>query len=50
MNELTIVSAVAGPAGLTAAVRRALCSDVAAPRAVLKGLPSVTLHVETFGM
>ena len=50
MSELTIVSAVAGPAGLTAAVRRALYSDVAAPRAVLKGLPSVTLHVETFGM
>ena len=50
MSELTIVSAVAGPAGLTSAVRRALCSDVAAPRAVLKGFPSVTLHVETFGM
>ncbi|KIJ94088.1 hypothetical protein K443DRAFT_111053 [Laccaria amethystina LaAM-08-1] len=41
---------VAGPTGLTAAVRRALSSDAAGPRAVLKGLPAITLHVETFGM
>ncbi|TFK43398.1 FAD-binding domain-containing protein [Crucibulum laeve] len=41
---------VAGPTKLTESIRQALRSDVATPRAVLNGLPSVTLHVETFGM
>jgi len=41
---------VAGPAGLAADVRRALRSNLAGPKAVLKGGPDVTLHVETYGI
>lgn len=41
---------VAGPGALTASVRAALSTGVAAPGSTLKGTPSVTLHVETFGM
>ncbi|KAI0775988.1 hypothetical protein BD413DRAFT_257872 [Trametes elegans] len=41
---------VAGPSSLSASVSRALSSKVASPMSVLKGAPSVTLHVETFGM
>ncbi|TFK76030.1 hypothetical protein BDN72DRAFT_362236 [Pluteus cervinus] len=41
---------VAGPGGLTHAVRRALRSGFAGPSSVLRGIPPVTLHVETFGM
>ncbi|KAI5119903.1 hypothetical protein M0805_003707 [Coniferiporia weirii] len=41
---------VAGPSPLATAVRSALASDITSPIAVLKGRPTVTLHVETFGM
>jgi hypothetical protein len=41
---------VAGPAGLAADVRKALRSGFAGPKAVLKGGPDVTLHVETYGI
>lgn len=41
---------VAGPSTLAESVRLALRSNVASPLAVLRGMPSVTLHVETFGM
>ncbi|KAJ2930191.1 hypothetical protein H1R20_g6887, partial [Candolleomyces eurysporus] len=41
---------VAGPGAMTASVREALTTGAASPGAVLKGSPSVTLHVETFGM
>lgn len=41
---------VAGPSEMTESVRRALRSDVASPLAVLRGLPPVTLHAESFGM
>ncbi|KZS97904.1 hypothetical protein SISNIDRAFT_423350 [Sistotremastrum niveocremeum HHB9708] len=41
---------VAGPSALSSLVRTALSSEMARPSAVLKGQPSVVLHVETFGM
>ncbi|KAL0949689.1 hypothetical protein HGRIS_009726 [Hohenbuehelia grisea] len=41
---------VAGPSALTEAIRQALCKYPASADAALKGVPSVTLHVETFGM
>ncbi|KAI0321845.1 FAD-binding domain-containing protein [Amylostereum chailletii] len=41
---------VAGPSTIAQSVRNALCRDAASPFGVLKGAPSVTLHVETFGM
>ncbi|KAI0352818.1 hypothetical protein OH77DRAFT_738752 [Trametes cingulata] len=41
---------VAGPSSLSASVSRALSSKLTSPTSVLKGAPSVTLHVETFGM
>ncbi|PPQ88881.1 hypothetical protein CVT25_009116 [Psilocybe cyanescens] len=40
---------VAGPSNLSAAVRHSLSSGNAGPMAALKGSPSVTLHIETFG-
>lgn len=42
--------AVAGPSNLSQSVSHALSVGAAAPHHVLKGAPSVTLHVETFGM
>ncbi|KAI0650622.1 ferric reductase NAD binding domain-containing protein [Trametes meyenii] len=41
---------VSGPSSLSASVTRVLSSKLASPMSVLKGAPSVTLHVETFGM
>ncbi|KAI0638308.1 ferric reductase NAD binding domain-containing protein [Trametes polyzona] len=41
---------VAGPTSLSTSVSRALSSKLTSPKSVLKGAPSVTLHVETFGM
>ena len=41
--------AVAGPSTLAKSVRAALCSDYAWPSSVLRGVPAVSLHVETFG-
>ncbi|KAF9468795.1 FAD-binding domain-containing protein [Collybia nuda] len=41
---------IAGPSTLAESVRRTLRSNVASPLAVLRGMPSVTLHVETFGV
>ncbi|EIW61249.1 uncharacterized protein TRAVEDRAFT_69649 [Trametes versicolor FP-101664 SS1] len=41
---------VAGPSSLSASVSRTLSSKLTSPTSVLKGAPSVTLHVETFGM
>ncbi|KAH8118598.1 ferric reductase NAD binding domain-containing protein [Phellopilus nigrolimitatus] len=41
---------VAGPSSLAAAIREALASDITSPISVMKGRPTVTLHVETFGM
>lgn len=41
---------VAGPTSLSDSVRRALSTGVASPRAVFNGMPTVTLHVEKFGM
>jgi ferric-chelate reductase len=41
---------VAGPADLAGDVRKALRFGVAGPKAVLKGGPDVTLHVETYGI
>jgi len=41
---------VAGPSGLAQSVRIALKSEITSPVAILKGRPTVTLHVETFGM
>ncbi|KAI0265185.1 ferric reductase NAD binding domain-containing protein [Gloeopeniophorella convolvens] len=41
---------VAGPSGIANSVREALRSRGTGPMAVLRGAPSVTLHVETFGM
>lgn len=43
------VGIVAGPSPLAQSVRAALRSDFAGPLAVLRGGPSVSLHVETFG-
>lgn len=40
---------VAGPSALASSVRNAT-SDLTGPIAVMKGRPSVTMHVETFGM
>ena len=40
---------VAGPSAIARSVRAALRS-VSSPADVLKGMPPVTLHVETFGM
>ena len=41
---------VSGPSSLTASVSSALASNLTSPASVLKGTPSVTLNVETFGM
>ncbi|KAI1796261.1 hypothetical protein LXA43DRAFT_1090336 [Ganoderma leucocontextum] len=41
---------VSGPSSLTSSVSNALASKLTSPASVLKGAPSVTLHVETFGM
>ncbi|TDL29709.1 hypothetical protein BD410DRAFT_833972 [Rickenella mellea] len=41
---------VAGPSSLAESIRGVLSSDIVSPIGVLKGVPSVTLHVETFGM
>ncbi|KAF4574850.1 Ferric/Cupric Reductase Transmembrane Component [Pleurotus pulmonarius] len=41
---------VAGPSALSHSVRRVLATAPAAPSAALRGVPDVTLHVETFGM
>jgi len=41
---------VAGPSALSHAISRALSSSATSPTSVLKGGPSVTLHVEVFGM
>ncbi|KAI9056559.1 hypothetical protein FKP32DRAFT_1585671 [Trametes sanguinea] len=41
---------VAGPSSLSASVSRLLSSKLTSPANVLKGAPSVSLHVETFGM
>ncbi|OBZ76332.1 putative ferric reductase transmembrane component [Grifola frondosa] len=41
---------VSGPSALSQAVSRTLASSVTSPMSVLRGSPSVTLHVETFGM
>ncbi|KAI0266559.1 ferric reductase NAD binding domain-containing protein [Gloeopeniophorella convolvens] len=40
---------VCGPADLSASVRKVLRSSIAGPLSVLKGGPSVNLHVEEFG-
>ncbi|CDO68687.1 hypothetical protein BN946_scf184652.g14 [Trametes cinnabarina] len=41
---------VAGPSSLSVSVSRVLSSKLTCPTSVLRGAPSVTLHVETFGM
>lgn len=41
---------VAGPSALATSVRNALATELTCPIAVMKGRPSVTMHVETFGM
>ncbi|OCH90700.1 hypothetical protein OBBRIDRAFT_582310 [Obba rivulosa] len=41
---------VAGPSSLSQSVARVLASRLTSPAEVLRGSPSVTLHVETFGM
>ncbi|CAL1701427.1 unnamed protein product [Somion occarium] len=41
---------VAGPSTLSHSVARVLSSGPSSPMGILKGAPSVTLHVETFGM
>ncbi|TCD66927.1 hypothetical protein EIP91_000705 [Steccherinum ochraceum] len=41
---------VAGPSALSHAVSTTLSSKAASPMSVLRGAPSVTLHVEVFGM
>ncbi|KAI0693553.1 ferric reductase NAD binding domain-containing protein [Cytidiella melzeri] len=41
---------VAGPSGLSQSVARVLASDITSPLSVLRGMPAVTLHTETFGM
>ncbi|KAI0720245.1 hypothetical protein C8T65DRAFT_692861 [Cerioporus squamosus] len=41
---------VSGPSALTQSVSHMLASRLTSPASVLKGAPSVTLHVETFGM
>ncbi|GJE84448.1 ferric reductase family protein [Phanerochaete sordida] len=41
---------VAGPSGLSQSVAQALASDITSSMGVLRGAPSVSLHVETFGM
>ncbi|KAF9238235.1 ferric reductase NAD binding domain-containing protein [Melanogaster broomeanus] len=40
---------VCGPQGLAQSVRRALCFPVSGPYIILRGGPSVTLYVESFG-
>ena len=47
---LTQIIPVAGPSSLASAVRTAIGLDTLSPKAILKGRPTVTLHVETFGM
>ena len=39
---------MAGPSELAIDVKEALQFDLAGPRAILKGGPDVTLHVETY--
>ncbi|EKM59392.1 uncharacterized protein PHACADRAFT_169942 [Phanerochaete carnosa HHB-10118-sp] len=41
---------VAGPSALSQSVAQALASEITSPMSVLRGAPSVSLHVETFGM
>ncbi|RDX53967.1 hypothetical protein OH76DRAFT_1342942 [Lentinus brumalis] len=41
---------VSGPSALTQSVSHMLASKLTSPTSVLKGAPSVILHVETFGM
>lgn len=41
---------VAGPSNLSQSVSKALSSGIVSPHNVLRGSPSVDLHVETFGM
>jgi len=41
---------VCGPHALSDSVRSALASEIAGPTGILRGRPSVTLHVEKFGM
>lgn len=41
---------VAGPSGLSQSIAQVLASDITSPMNVLRGAPSVSLHVETFGM
>lgn len=48
-NEF-VLSVVAGPSSLSQSVSRVLASGNTNSMNVLKGSPSVTLHVETFGM
>ena len=43
-------TSVAGPSPLASDVRSALTSDLTSTSEILKGRPTVTLHVETFGM
>lgn len=47
---VTIDALVAGPSSLASAVRAAIGLDTFSPLDTLKGRPTVTLHVETFGM
>ena len=48
--DLIHILPVCGPAVLTKAVRQILRSDIAGPIGVLKGRPTVALHVEGFGV
>lgn len=50
MADANVFSLVAGPSALAQSVRSALRSGAVSPLNVLRGAPSVTLHVETFGM
>ncbi|KAH9483266.1 Ferric reductase transmembrane component 5 [Psilocybe cubensis] len=49
MSPGQIAVNVAGPSNLAASVRRTLSSGSSSPMAALKGIPSVSLHIETFG-
>jgi len=46
---LIVIMTVCGPHALSDSVRSVLASEIAGPSAILKGRPSVTLHVEKFG-
>lgn len=50
LTHALISCTVAGPSSLSQSVARVLASGNTTPMNVLKGSPTVTLHVETFGM